>query len=191
MHVCCGRSHKFKTSKNKKDVKGKTEKPEEDEEVTTLEKKFEANKEMQKVQRAKNMDGQEYDITVENLLVSSTILVYWYSYFQDLKDTAKNQLKKTLTDLRKEELEKIDKKFEAKEEMKRVATAMTFHQEDTEHRKRSPLDNDCDQVYPNIFEISFACFLIQGWRESEQQSEEPTMQGSWGNEVWRTESAAS
>ena len=75
-HVCCGRSHKFKTSKNKKDVKGKTEKPEEDEEVTTLEKKFEANKEMQKVQRAKNMDGQEYDITVENLLVSSTVLVY-------------------------------------------------------------------------------------------------------------------
>ena len=82
-----------------------------------------------------------------------------------MKDTAKNQLKKTLTDLRKEELEKIDKKFEAKEEMKRVATAMTFHQEDSEQRKRSPLDNDCDQVYPHIYihyEISFACFSIKG-----------------------------
>ena len=80
-----------------------------------------------------------------------------------MKDTAKNQLKKTLTDLRKEELEKIDKKFEAKEEMKRVATAMTFHQEDSEHKKRSPLDNDCDQVYPNIYiyEISFACFQFK------------------------------
>ena len=79
-----------------------------------------------------------------------------------MKDTAKNQLKKTLTDLRKEELEKIDKKFEAKEEMKRVATAMTFHQEDSEQRKRSPLDNDCDQVYPHIYiyEISFACFSV-------------------------------
>ena len=59
-----------------------------------------------------------------------------------LKDAAKIQLKKTLNDLRKGELEKIDKKLEAKEEIKRVKNAM-INQEDPESRKLSLVD---DQV---------------------------------------------
>ena len=60
----------------------------------------------------------------------------------DLKDAAKIQLKKTLNDLRKGELEKIDKKLEAKEEIKRVKNAM-INREDPESRKLSLVD---DQV---------------------------------------------
>ena len=60
----------------------------------------------------------------------------------DLKDAAKIQLKKTLNDLRKGELEKIDKKLEAKEEIKRVKNAM-INRDDPESRKHSLVD---DQV---------------------------------------------
>ena len=59
----------------------------------------------------------------------------------DLKDAAKNQLKKTLNDLRNEELTKIDKKFEAKEEIKRVEKVM-INGGDPEIRKRSLIDDE-------------------------------------------------
>ena len=59
----------------------------------------------------------------------------------DLKGAAQNQLKKTLNYLRKEELRKIDKKFEAKEEIKMVENVM-INGEDHENRKRSLFDNE-------------------------------------------------
>ena len=59
----------------------------------------------------------------------------------DLKGAAKNQLKKTLNYLRKEELAKIDKKFEAKEEIKMVENVM-INGEDPENRKRSLIDDE-------------------------------------------------
>ena len=50
-----------------------------------------------------------------------------------MKDAAKTQLKKTLTDLKKEELRKIDKKAG----IKRVESAGTNGEERGESRKRS------------------------------------------------------
>ena len=67
-HVCCGRIHKSQVSKRSKHEISKIE--EEDEDVSALEKKFEANKEMKKVEKAKTMDGQENDtVVVETDLV--------------------------------------------------------------------------------------------------------------------------
>ena len=64
-HVCCGRIHKAKISKSKKER-------EKDEEVATFqEKKFEANKEMEEVEKAKSPDKRENKRTTENYLVSS------------------------------------------------------------------------------------------------------------------------
>ena len=68
-HVCCGHFHKSLVSKSAKDEEmSKIE--EEDEDVSALEKKFEANEEMKKVEKAKTMDGQENDtVVVETDLV--------------------------------------------------------------------------------------------------------------------------
>ena len=59
----------------------------------------------------------------------------------DLKGAAKNQLKKTLNYLRREELAKIDKIFEAKQEIKMVENVM-INGKDPENRKRSLIDNE-------------------------------------------------
>ena len=59
----------------------------------------------------------------------------------DLKGAAKNQLKKTLNYLRREELAKIDKIFEAKQEIKMVENVM-INGEDPENRKRSLIDDE-------------------------------------------------
>ena len=61
-HVCCGRIHKSLVSKSAKHEMREIE--EEYEDVATLEKKFEANKEMKKVEQAKTTDGQENDTAV-------------------------------------------------------------------------------------------------------------------------------
>ena len=45
---------------------------EEDEDVSALEKKFEANKEMKKVEKAKTMDGQENDTA----LVETDLVIF-------------------------------------------------------------------------------------------------------------------
>ena len=67
-HVCCGRIHKANDSKSKK----KQEVQEEDEAVATpREKTFEANKEMEEVEKAKSPDKRENKRTTENYLVSS------------------------------------------------------------------------------------------------------------------------
>ena len=120
---------------------------EEDEDVSALEKKFEAKEEMKKIEKAKTMDGQENDTVVVETDLVRFIKAYIHiskNLFQelDLKDAAKIQLKKTLNDLRKGKLEKIDKKLEAKEEIKRVKNAM-INREDPESRKQSLVD---DQV---------------------------------------------
>ena len=73
-HVCCGRIHKSLVSKSAKDEEmTKMEEEEEDEDVgTLLEKKFEANNEIKKVEKAKTTDGQENEIVaIETDLVSS------------------------------------------------------------------------------------------------------------------------
>ena len=63
-HVCCGRIHKAKISKSKK-KRGK------DEEVATPQEKiFEANKEMEEVEKAKATDERENNAATENYLVS-------------------------------------------------------------------------------------------------------------------------
>ena len=61
-HVCCGRIHKSLDSKSAKNEMVKIE--EEDEDVATLGKKFEASKDMKKVEQAKTLDGQENDTVV-------------------------------------------------------------------------------------------------------------------------------
>ena len=71
----------------------------------------------------------------------------------DLKGAAQNQLKKTLNYLRKEELRKIDKKFEAKEEIKMVENVM-INGEDHENRKRSLFDDEVNTK--NIARIASA-----------------------------------
>ena len=146
-HICCGRIHKSQVSKSARHWISKIE--EEDEDVRALEKKFEAIKEMKKVEKAKTMDGQENDTVVVKTDLVRFIKAYIHmsrTFFQelDLKDAAKIQLKKTLNDLRKDELEKIDKKLKAKEEIKRVKNAM-INREDHESRKLSLVD-DIDQV---------------------------------------------
>ena len=63
-HVCCGRIHKAKISKSKKER-------EKDEEVATFqEKKFEANKEMEEVKKVKATDERENNAATENDWVS-------------------------------------------------------------------------------------------------------------------------
>ena len=64
----------------------------------------------------------------------------------DLKDAAKVQLKKTLNDLRREEFEKLDKKLEAKEEMKRVENAMINREDPDEGRKRSFVEDQVNML---------------------------------------------
>ena len=61
-HVCCGRIHKSLFSKNAKNEMIKIE--EEDEDGATLERKFEANKDVRKVEQAKTLDGQDNDRAV-------------------------------------------------------------------------------------------------------------------------------
>ena len=77
-HVCCGRIHKAKISKSKKER-------EKDEEVATFqEKKFEANKEMEEVKKAKSTDKRENKRTTENYLVSSKYSGYKKEYLKFL-----------------------------------------------------------------------------------------------------------
>ena len=61
-HVCCGRIHKSLDSKSAKNEMVKIE--EADEDVATLGKKFEASKDMKKVEQAKTQDGQDNDRAV-------------------------------------------------------------------------------------------------------------------------------
>ena len=72
-HVCCGRIHKSLVSKSAKDEE-LTKIEEEEEDVTILlEKKFEANNEIRKVEKAKTIDGEKNDIVVVQTDVVSSI----------------------------------------------------------------------------------------------------------------------
>ena len=71
---------------------------------------------------------------------ASSKLYEFISKELDVKDTAKNQLKKTLTDLKKDELTKIDMKGG----IKRVEDEATNGEDREGESKRSLFDNEVD-----------------------------------------------
>ena len=85
-----------------------------------------------------------------------------------MKDAAKTQLKKTLTDLKKEELRKIDKKAG----IKRVENAAISEEDRGESRKRSLFGDEVGKIH---FKQSLH-FFSGCWSE-ECTSEIPSVQG--------------
>ena len=86
-----------------------------------------------------------------------------------MKDTAKNQLKKTLTDLKKDELTKIDKKGG----IKRVEDEATNGEDREGELKRSLFDDEVDIFEKMHYKQSF---ILGCWSE-ECTSEIPAVQG--------------